>query len=259
MRVVLLTSEAPVYMPRYLKPVLDVHADDILKIVNAPNPDEDLLTSVRKRNQMLGPVDFLRYAGRFTHRSILDFTQRRFGLDYADRYYSVAALADAYEVEYQTVFDVNSNSFISQMRDLQPKVILSIACGQLLGEDLLSVPEFGAVNIHGSLLPKYRGRATAFWVLYHDEDESGVTAHFMNKEFDQGEIILQRRFPIAEDDTMDDVYNKIVETGAEVAIDVLKQLPKIETSPNRDDEGVYYSLPDREARKEFKRRGKKFL
>lgn len=120
----------------------------------------------------------------------------------------------------------------------------------------------GCINLHGSLLPKYRGRATAFWMLFFDEDESGVTAHYMTSELDAGKIIMQRRFLIEDNDTMDDVYEKVVDTGSEMAVELLDLLAageELSTRPNPTEDGEYRSLPSSEERQKFLQHGNRFL
>jgi len=95
----------------------------------------------------------------------------------------------------------NGAAFVEYIRGLQPDLILSCYYRQLLGPGLLEIPRLGAVNVHGSLLPKYRGRAPANWALVHGETLTGVTVHYMDERADHGDIIAQRSVPIAVEDT----------------------------------------------------------
>ncbi|PSP83005.1 hypothetical protein BRC83_08190 [Halobacteriales archaeon QS_1_68_17] len=83
-----------------------------------------------------------------------------------------------------------------------PDVVLSVVAGQRLPPEILDCAD-AAVNLHGSLLPDHRGRATAFWPLYYGDDRTGVTAHHMTDRFDAGPIIARRAFPIKSTDTVD--------------------------------------------------------
>lgn len=258
MKVLLLTDDNPIYMPAYLEPVIRNHSDHLTEAVFAPNPNEDFGTMLRKRYRMFGPTTFLRYGFRYAFGTLLS----NLPLDLTADYHSVSEIAQEYDIPVRTETDVNRPAFVSSVRNQDPDVILSIACGQLLGEDLLSIPEHGCINLHGSLLPEYRGRATAFWVLYHDEDVSGVTAHYMTREFDGGDIIMQREFSIDNSDTMDDIYRKIVENGSELAVDLLDRLVRGEelpSRPNPTEKGEYRSLPGAKERREFKKSGNYFM
>jgi methionyl-tRNA formyltransferase len=258
--ILLLTMDEPMYMPRYLEPVIHEHTVDISKVVIAPHPGETLSKTVRQRLKMFGPTAFLKYGAHFGVGTLLGKLPHRLQRTLTGKYHSVSAVCDAYDVPVQVEKDINRDGFLTEARSLDLDLILSISCGQKLGSKLLSIPTEDAINLHGSLLPKYRGRATAFWVLYHDEEYSGVTAHYMNEEFDDGDIVCQRRFPIADDDTMHDVYNKVVKTGVDVAADIIEQVREgtVDPRPQPTGDVEYRSLPDPADRREFLRRENKF-
>jgi methionyl-tRNA formyltransferase len=262
MSVVLLTMDEPIYMPSYIEPVVRAHRDALSEVIIAPHPGEDLGTVARQRYRMFGPVAFFRYGIRFGVGKLLSLLPASVGHRLTGQYHSVQSVCRAHGVATTTEPDINATAVVERLNDADPDLILSIACGQKLGSELLAIPTHGSINLHGSLLPKYRGRATAFWVLYENEPESGVTAHYMIEEFDAGDIVMQRRFDIADDDSMDDIYRKVTETGSEMAIDIIQTVlneGEFQTRPNDTTAGEYYSLPDSEARTEFKRRGNDFI
>lgn len=261
MNVLLLTMDEPMYMPQYIEPILRARGDHISEVVIAPHPGEGLPTIARQRYKMFGPIDFLRYGTKFGTGKLLAQLPSEIGRALTGRYHSVPAVANQYDIPVQTETDINRSGFVSRIEKMDPDLILSVSCGQLVKESLLSIPEYGGINVHGSLLPKYRGRAASFWALYEDDDKSGVTAHRMTDEFDDGGIVMQREFDITDEDTMDSVYQNVSKTGANLVVDLLDELEngEITTSPNRAEEGEYRSLPGKEARREFKRRGNDFL
>lgn len=263
--VTLFTAEEPLYLPRYLEPVFDAHSDVIGEVVIAA-PSAGATVQVRRQLQMFGPTNFLRIGSRFARGKLLaalptDLVRRVTG-----RYHAVTALAHAYDVPSHRVDTVSKPSFVERVAERGPDVILSIVCGQKLPRTLLDVPAV-AVNLHGSLLPKYRGRATAFWPLYHGEEAAGVTAHLMTDEFDAGPIIEQRRFLIEADDTMHDLYLKLADAGGHLAVELLDGLRRagtplsdpFETRANPTASADYHTLPTPAQRREFLRRGKRFL
>lgn len=260
MNILLLTMDEPMYMPQYLQPILTEYTDEIDEVVIAPHPGEDLVTTARQRFEMFGPAVFFKYGYHFGLGKILGRLPSDLQSSLTGRYHSVPSLCDAFDVPVRVEEDVNRSDFVDEMAEHDIDLILSISCGQKVGTELLSIPTEGAINLHGSLLPKYRGRATAFWVLYHDEEYSGVTAHYMTDEFDAGDIVAQRRFSIDEDDTMHDVYLKVVSNGADLARDVIEQVRDgtVETEPNPSKEGEYRGLPDSNDRMEFLERGNAF-
>lgn len=114
---------------------------------------------------------------------------------------SVAELAAARGIPVHTPEDPNTPSFVEQVRGLRPDLVFSFYYRRLLCPALLAIPSLAAMNLHGSLLPKYRGRAPLNWVLVNGESVTGVTLHHMDARADHGDIIAQRAIPIAVEDT----------------------------------------------------------
>ncbi len=114
---------------------------------------------------------------------------------------SVAELAAAHGIPVHTPDDPNVSAFVEEIRRLRPHLIFSFYYRRLLSPAILAIPPLGAMNLHGSLLPKYRGRAPLNWVLVHGETATGVTLHHMDAQADHGDIIAQRVVPIAVEDT----------------------------------------------------------
>lgn len=102
-----------------------------------------------------------------------------------------------------------------------PDILLSINYLFLIEDDLISYPLRYAVNVHGSLLPKYRGRTPHVWAIINGEQETGITAHFITKDCDKGAIIAQRRIPIEKDDTGGSILRKYKAVYPELIDDVL--------------------------------------
>ena len=114
---------------------------------------------------------------------------------------SVAELAGAHGIPVRTPEDPNVPAFVEEVRRLRPDLLFSFYYRRLLSPAILAVPPLGAINLHGSLLPKYRGRAPVNWVLVRGETTTGVTLHYMDARADHGDIIAQRAVPIPIEDT----------------------------------------------------------
>ncbi|MFB6354336.1 MAG: methionyl-tRNA formyltransferase [Halobacteriales archaeon] len=258
MDVILFTAEEPLYLPRYLEPVLDAHADAIEAVVIAP-ASTGPVTEIHRQFRAFGPRNGLRMGARFARGKLLDALPFDLGRRLTGRYHGVATLASAYDIPVRRVEDVSARGFVRSIEAQAPDVVLSIVCPQKLPQAVLEIPEL-ALNLHGSLLPKYRGRAVAFWPLYYGDHETGVTAHLMTDAFDAGPIVEQRSFEIAEDDTMHDVSMKLADVGSELAIDLLDRLPgELETRPNPTGPDDYHTLPTPAERREFLERGNRFV
>lgn len=126
---------------------------------------------------------------------------------------SVADLARAYRLPVFTPASPNTPEFVDLLRDLAPTLLLSIMYRRLLSPELLAIPVLGAVNLHPSLLPEYRGRAPINWVLVNGETLTGVTLHHMVEEADAGDIIAQEVVEIYPDDTALTLSQKVEKSG----------------------------------------------
>ena len=114
---------------------------------------------------------------------------------------SVGELADRHDVPHLVDPDLGSPDLAQRLRALAPDFIFSFTFRQLLPGQLLEIPRLGALNLHPSSLPKYRGRSPINWVLVRGETETGVTLHYMVEKPDRGDVVAQRSFPIVELDT----------------------------------------------------------
>jgi methionyl-tRNA formyltransferase len=122
---------------------------------------------------------------------------------------SVAGVARRLNIPVYAPKSVNTPEWIERIRQLAPDVIFSFYYRNMIKEDVLKIPRLGAFNIHGSLLPKYRGRVPVNWAVLHGETETGATLHHMVKRADAGDIVDQEAVPIGPDDTALDVFNKV--------------------------------------------------
>lgn len=110
------------------------------------------------------------------------------------------------------------------LRSLEPDLIVVVAYGLFLPQRYLELPRLGCINIHGSLLPKYRGAAPIQWAVINGETETGVCSMHMAKEMDAGDVILSKNTPIHQNDTYGMVYDRLKELGAEVLLETIELL-----------------------------------
>lgn len=119
---------------------------------------------------------------------------------------------------------VREEAFMEELESLAPDVIVVVAFGQLLPERILNIPKYGCINVHASLLPAYRGAAPIQWAVIDGLEESGVTTMYMEKGLDTGDIILQSRLALAEDETGGSLFERLAKEGANLLIRTLKEL-----------------------------------
>lgn len=119
---------------------------------------------------------------------------------------------------------VREPEVIEEIRNLQPDIIIVVAFGQILPEELLAIPPYGCVNVHASLLPKYRGAAPIQRVIMDGEKESGVTTMYMAKGLDTGDMIEQLVVPIDAKETGGSYHDKLAEAGAGLCISTMEKI-----------------------------------
>lgn len=110
------------------------------------------------------------------------------------------------------------------VQDLDPELIVVAAYGRILPDEMLAYPAVGCINVHSSLLPKFRGAAPINWAILTGERETGVTIMHMAHDLDAGDIILQKSTPIDPDETADVLYNRLAEMGGELVVEAVQAL-----------------------------------
>jgi len=155
---------------------------------------------------------------------------------------SVAQLAELHGIPTITPDDANAADIVARIAALKPDFLFSFYYRQMLKPALLALATRGAYNLHGSLLPKYRGRVPVNWAVIHGERETGATLHEMVEKPDAGRIVGQQAVPILPDDTAFDVFNKVT-VAAEMVLD--SALPQLVAgaaphTPQSLAEGAYF-------------------
>ena len=143
---------------------------------------------------------------------------------------SVAALARRHGIPVYIPESVNTPEWKARIREIAPDIIFSFYFRNMISEEILSIPRLGAFNMHGSLLPKYRGRVPINWAVLNGEKVTGVTLHHMVKRADAGDIVDQEAVPIGPEDTAFDVFNKATIAARQVLVRQLDAI-KAGTAP----------------------------
>lgn len=121
------------------------------------------------------------------------------------------------------------------IKTLNPDVIVVVAFGQFLSKKLLAIPRYGCMNLHASLLPKYRGAAPIQWAIINGEAETGLTTFLLTEEMDAGDILLQERVPISDEDTAGTLHDKLANLGPDLVLRTLEGLETGTITPRPQD------------------------
>ena len=141
---------------------------------------------------------------------------------------------------YQPEKVKNNKEFVEEIKKLEPDVICVVAYGKIIPKEILEIPKYGCINVHGSLLPKYRGAAPIQWAVINGDKETGITTMYMNEGMDTGDMILKESVTIGENETTGELWDRLSKVGAELLVKTLKLIENGDTS--REKQGDEYTL-----------------
>lgn len=141
-----------------------------------------------------------------------------------DWYRGVDEVADKFNLNLYEEKNINDQNFLNKIKSLNLDLIVCVNFDQILKKDIINLPNIGCINTHASLLPKYRGRAPLNWAMINGEKYSGVTVHFIDEGIDTGDIILQEKIKIDEDDYICDLLNKVKNTYPKIVLNAIQSL-----------------------------------
>ncbi|MBI5182332.1 MAG: methionyl-tRNA formyltransferase [Nitrospirae bacterium] len=130
---------------------------------------------------------------------------------------------------------IKDEAFVNTLKEINPDVIVVAAYGKILPAKILHLPKYGCINVHASLLPRYRGAAPINWAIINGEKETGITIMQMDEGLDTGSILLQKGIEITKEDTAGTLSNKLSKMGAELLIEGLNAIEKGEIKPITQD------------------------
>jgi len=245
-RIVFLTTADPLYLPTFFERVLDRRAADVAAAYVVPP-----LYGSQSSRAALG-----RYARTFGLRATARLATKVAAAKARRR--SGASVCRRHGVESEAVADVNADDFLARLRALAPDVIVSVSCPQIFRAPLIGLPSSGVLNVHGALLPEYRGILPSFWMLANGETRAGVSVYFVDERIDAGDVCAQRAFDISPEDTLDSFLRRSKLNAAELLLEVLDAIEQgiCERHPLDLSQGSYYSWPDAQAVSRFRERGR---
>lgn len=145
-------------------------------------------------------------------------------------------------LEHNTpVFQPNSlknggEEYVEKIKEFNPDCIVVAAYGKILPKSVLDIPKYGCVNVHGSLLPKYRGAGPIQWAVLNDEAETGITTMLMGEGLDTGDMLLKKATPIGENETAAELFDRLADMGAELLVETLDALEQGNVIPEKQQE-----------------------
>ena len=138
---------------------------------------------------------------------------------------------------------LRDGSALEIIKEHQPDAIVVAAYGKILPPDILDCPEYGCINVHASLLPKYRGSAPIQWSVINGDSQTGVTVMQMNEGLDTGDMLYAKSVPIGIDDTAESMFDKLSDLGAQMIVEALDKIERGELAPIKQDDSLATYAP----------------
>ncbi len=245
MKIAFLTTDDPIYLPAFYDKVLGKYGKETQAVYSVP--------PLYKNQTALQAA--LRYYKTFGLTASFGLGAR-IGLVTA-RGQSIASVCKKHDVAYELVTDVNAESFRQRLSEAGTDLLISVSCPQIFKKPLIELPQLGCLNIHGAILPHYRGVLPSFWMIANKEKNAGVSIYYVNEKIDAGELCAQQIFEIMPGESLDNFIKRSKAIAAELLLEVLGKIKDgtITRSHLNLAEGSYYSWPDKEAVKRFHANG----
>jgi methionyl-tRNA formyltransferase len=246
-RIAFLTTDDPLYLPELFRRVLVERGRDTEAVYVVPPlyRNQTTFQAARRYHRTFGTSDTVRLALRTAGAKL----RRR----------SIAAACAQAGVACSAVRDVNDPGFVEHLRRTAPDVLVSVSCPQIFKQPLIDVASQGCLNVHGALLPQYRGIMPSFWMLANGEEQAGVSVYFVNEQIDAGELCGQRAFAISPDDSLDSFLRRSKGVAAELLLEALDRIEAgtVTRAPLDLAQGSYYSWPEPGAVRRFRAAGRR--
>ena len=247
MNLIFLTTDDPLYLPAFFDRVLRERASDTRAVYVAP-------ALYRRQNSLQAAW---RYARTFGLSAAARLTARVMAAQ--ARRQSVAETCRLHGVRCAPVRDVNAPEFLTELRRLGPDLLISVSCPQIFKRPLIQLPPEGILNIHGAILPHYRGVLPSFWMLANGEKQAGVSIYYVDERIDAGELCGQRIYDIDPKESLDAFLRRSKAIAADLLLEVLRNIEagQVMRQALRLAEGSYYSWPDAAAVRRFRAAGRR--
>lgn len=162
-------------------------------------------------------------------------------------YSAVKQLALENDIPVMQPLKASSEESVAEIASYDPDIIVVAAYGQILRENLLNLPKYRCINVHASLLPKYRGASPIQWAVINGDEESGISIMYMEKGLDTGDVILQKSLKLAPDETAGTLHDRLGELAGPVLLEAMDMIEKgtADPIPQDDSKSTYVSMLDK--------------
>lgn len=247
MRIWIITMEDPLYTIGFFKEIIDAKHHNIVGITIAKGDRLKIGKKKSKTTYLFSLMLIMGLPSFIKNVCITSLFKLRRKLAKHLWYITdpgLVSYASKYNIPVDLTDNPNSKDFLSKLREYNIDIIINQS-QFIIKKELLSIPKLGVLNRHNALLPRNRGRLTPFWVLFHQEKETGISIHFVDEGIDSGKIVVQEKFNIAKGETFSSLVKKNYSIAAKAMV---KAINKIELQsndflPNPDELATYNTIP----------------
>lgn len=160
----------------------------------------------------------------------------------------VKEVAVAHDIPVYTPVKVKDSEFVEVLRGIRCDVIVVVAFGQILSKEILEMPEYGCINVHASLLPRWRGAAPIQWAILEGDQKTGVTTMQMDEGLDTGDMLLKKEMVIGAEETGESLFDRLSELGGPLLLETLSRAEKgiLQPVPQKEEESTYAKMLTKE-------------
>jgi len=246
-RAVFLTTNDPIYLPAFFDRVLESMAHKTKAVFIVP--------PLYRKQTVWGA--FWRYFRTFGWEGVIGLVPRVIRAKIDGQ--SIKAVCKNQRVHSDIIQDVNSPDFLRQLQSMEANLIISVSCPQIFKNPLINMPSLGCLNIHGAILPNYRGILPSFWMLANNEKQGGISIYMVNEKIDAGDLVSQKTFEILPEDTLNSLLRRSKAIAADQLLEVINGIENGNTTRTPLDlsQGSYYSWPAVADLKRFRENGRR--
>lgn len=254
LRVIVLTQQDSFFIPANI-----IKASKVCEIIEVVDnhAKSSLDNKIFDMVRWFGFIQCAKMGFKTYFRKLQNFIDKLSGLKLYGGTCSIESAAKKIGADFQVISNVNKKEYVEHVRGLNPDLIISFSAPQIIKPTLLGIPRYGILNVHGALLPNYRGCLPSFWYLFNEERLGGATVHYMSADIDDGDICVQKSIDIIDCKTMFQLMKKTKIAGGEAMVEAIERVTNGTLEPRKNDteNGSYFTWPTVGQAKEFRKKG----
>lgn len=248
MKIVIMAMDDPLYTNSFIKEIIECRRADIVEFVYVSKGNRLTLGKQKSKLEYLISLLLIMRPWHFCKNAFITIIHK-FKIKLSKRISFIKSplvidYAKSLAIPVREISNPNSKKFLKHLASLEPDIVINQSQA-IIKKKLLDIPKIGVLNRHNALLPKNRGRLTPFWVLYKQEQETGVSIHFVEEGLDSGDIIVKKKFTVSPQDNFNSLVKKNYQIAGKAMLEAIDKLENgfSDFLENNDAEATYNTTP----------------